>query len=468
VFKIKKYLTMKKINLYLYIFLCSIGFGACGVLEQTSPDIVSNEKVFETADGFRAARSGMYSLMGNENYYGGFYALALDAHSDNGTTGGYDVESLNEIGEKRLTPSNLFVERIWISLYATANAANQILDNIDQLKAEDFDENEKNNIKGEALFVRALVHFDALKMFGEHWNQNSEYGIPLAIKVQRPTDVLARASVKNTYGQIADDLRNAEQLVSDDGKKGKIYITKSAVNALFARVCIFAKDYKNATFYANEVIKTSKYSLYDSVDFSKLYSARESQESIFELKFDVQNRSAYNSLTYKRADATRPELSFFPSAQLDSFFQTRKNDVRAQTVDFKNNDVTIQPDGRSQKYRGENLQDNPAYVLRYAEMILIMAEAKGYPTGLVELNTLRQKRGLSILNNTTVKNDAEFKAVLLDERRAEFNMEGSRFTDLARFELVNKVLGTDVKPVFPIPLREVLATNGVLKQYPGY
>jgi hypothetical protein len=286
--------------------------------------------------------------------------------------------------------------------------------------------------------------------------------------VQRPTDVLARASVKNTYGQIADDLRNAEALVSNDDKKGKIFITKNAVNALFARVCIFAKDYKNATFYANEVIKTSKYSLYDSGDFSKLYSARESQESIFELKFDVQNRSAYNSLTYKRADATRPELSFFPSSQLDSFFQTRKDDVRAQTVDFKNNDVTIQPDGRSQKYRGENLQDNPAYVLRYAEMILIMAEAKGYPTGLVELNTLRQKRGLSVLNNTTVKNEAEFKTALINERRAEFNMEGSRFTDLARFELVSEILGKDVKPIFPIPLREVLATNGTLKQYPGY
>jgi starch-binding outer membrane protein, SusD/RagB family len=290
----------------------------------------------------------------------------------------------------------------------------------------------------------------------------------LATKVQRSSDVLGRASVKNSYGQIADDLRNAEALVSNDTKKGKIFITKNAVNALFARVCIFAKDYKNATFYANEVIKTNKYSLYDGVDFSKLYTSRESQESIFELKFDVQNRSAYNALTYKRAEATRPELSFFPSSQLDSFFQTRKNDVRAQTVDFKNNDVTIQPDGRSQKYRGENLQDNPAYILRYAETLLIMAEAKGYPTGLVELNTLRQKRGLSVLNNTTIKNATEFKTALLNERRAEFNMEGSRFTDLARFELVSKVLGKDVKPVFPIPLREILATNGVLKQYPGY
>ncbi len=459
---------MKKINLYLYIIICSIGFGACGVLEQNSPDIVSTETVFESADGFRAARLGMYSLMGNENYYGGFYPLALDAHSDNATTGGYDVESLNEIGEKRLTASNLFVERMWISLYATANAANQILENIDKLKAEDFDKNEKNNIKGEALFVRALVHFDALKMFGEHWNQDSEYGIPLAIKVQRPSDILARSSVKNTYGQIADDLRNAEMLVGNDDDKGKIFITKNAVQALFARVCIFAKDYKNATFYANEVVKTGSYSLYDSADFSKLYSARQSQESIFELKFDVQNRSAYNALTYKRADATRPELSFFPSADLDTFFQKRKDDVRVQTADFEGNDVTIQPDGRTQKYRGENLQDNPAYVLRYAEMLLILAEAKGYPTGLADLNMLREKRGLSVLTNTDVKNEAEFKMVLVDERRAEFNMEGSRFTDLARLGLVEDVLGKGVKPVFPIPLREFLATNGTLKQYPGY
>lgn len=459
---------MKKINLYFYILLSSFVFGACGVLDQNSPDIVSADKVFETADGFRAARLGMYSLMGNENYYGGFHPLALDAHSDNGSTGGYVVESLNEIGEKRLTPSNLFVERMWISLYATANATNQILDNIDKLKPEDFEENEQKNIKGEALFVRALVHFDALKMFGEHWNQNSEYGIPLANKVQRQSDILPRASVKDSYKQIIEDLQNAETLVGNDDEKGKIFITKNAVQALLAKVFIFAKDNTKAAFYANEVIKTNAYDLYDASDFSKIYTSRETQESIFELKFDVQNRSAYNSFTYKRADATRPELSFFPSAQLDTFFQKRKGDVRAQTVDFKNNDVTIQPDGRSEKYRGENLQDNPAYILRYAEVVLIAAEANGYPKGLTELNMIREKRGLSVLNSSIVKNEADFKIAILDERRAELNMEGSRFTDLARFELVKTVLGDDVKPVFPIPLREVLATNNALKQYPGY
>ena len=114
------------------------------------------------------------------------------------------------------------------------------------------------------------------------------------------------------------------------------------------------------------------------------------------------------------------------------------------------------------------MQDNPAYVLRYAEILLISAEAKGFSAGLADLNTLRQKRGLSNLTVSAVNTDAKFTDAILNERRAELNMEGQRFSDLARFNLIEKVLGKDVKSTFPIPLREIEATKGAIKQYPGY
>ena len=455
---------MKKTSQYLLflVLFCT----SCGLLEQNSPDNIPSDKVFETADGIRAARGGMYSLLGNENYYGGYYTLALEAHSDNGSTGGYVVESLDELGQKRLTPANLFLERIWISIYATTNAANQILANID--RNTDLPTAERDNIKGEALFIRALTHFDALKMFGAHWDNISEYGIPVVLSVQSSANIVARSTVADAYAAILKDLLEAETLVNSDASKGKIYASKNAVKSLLARVYLFNKDKINATKYASEIINSKQYALFDAVDFPKLYTGRQTQESIFELKFDVQNRSQLNALTYKRDEAPRPEVSFFATKDLNTFLQSNKNDIRNATIDFKNNDASISPDGRSQKYRGENLQDNPAYVLRYAEILLIAAEAKGFATGLADLNTLRQKRGLSNLTATATNTDAKFTEAIANERRAEFNMEGQRFSDLARFNLVEKVLGKDVKATFPIPLREIQATKGAIKQYPGY
>jgi starch-binding outer membrane protein, SusD/RagB family len=374
--------------------------------------------------------------------------------------------SLDELGAKALTPANLFVERIWLAIYATNNAANQILANIEQ--NQDLDSIERNNIKGEALFVRALTHFDALKMFGEHADKTSDFGIPLILTPQTVKDVATRATVADCYKQIIKDLLEAEKLVSDKGKKGKVYITTAAVKAMIARACLFDKDKVSAVVYANEVINSKQYELFGAADFSKLYLGRETSESIFELKFDAQSRSAYNALTYKRDDATRSELSFMTSKNLNDFLKKTPADVRSTTIDAQNVGLGVAPDGRSQKYRGESNQDNPAYILRYAEMFLIAAEGLGYPAGLDPLNELRQKRGLPALSDVTVGNEANFLNILLAERRAEFNMEGQRFTDLVRFGKLKEVLGKDIIDAFPIPLREIAANKGALTQYRGY
>lgn len=456
---------MKNIIKYTFFILSFFLINSCNLLDQESLDGTATDEVFKTADGLRSARLGLYSLLGNQNYYGGYYPLMIDAHSDNGSTGGYDIESLDELGEQRLTPPNLYNERLWIALYGTINAANRILDNINNV--EDLEDVEKKDIKGEALFVRALGHFDALRTWGEHWNQNSEWGVPLATKTQEVDDILGRSTVAEVYTQIIADLTEAETLVSDENKSN-IYINSNAVKALLARVYLFSGDKVNAAKYANEIIASGKYALFGDKEFSRLYSERQTKESIFELKFDLQNRSLYNSLTYKRPEAVRPEISFLVSKDLGDFLQKRLGDVRNSTVSLKDNDNSINPDGRSQKYRGEDKQDNPAYILRYAEMYLIAAEGLGKDKGLEIINILRQKRGLPVLRAIDLDTDAKYLNALLDERRSELNMEGHRYYDLARFDLVSSVLGTDVKRVFPIPLREIAATGGRIKQYEGY
>ena len=149
------------------------------------------------------------------------------------------------------------------------------------------------------------------------------------------------------------------------------------------------------------------------------------------------------------------------------FFQSRPTDKRSGLVDFINNDAAILPDGRTLKYRGEVTKDNSAYMLRMAEVYLIAAEAKKLAGGgLTFLNAVRQNRGMDALAPAS---EASFLEAVLDERLSELNFEGHRFFDLARYQKIKDVLGVpNENAVFPIPLRELIATNQQVKQNPGF
>jgi hypothetical protein len=288
--------------------------------------------------------------------------------------------------------------------------------------------------------------------------------VPIITNVQAFDAKAARASVRESYNAIKADLEEAERLIQDT-LKSKNYITVDAVKALSARVACYEGNKTEALKYAKTFLNNTNYSLFAPADYAKVFNTRKSPESIFELGFSTLNRSQYNQLTYVRPDALRPEVLFFVSEDLGKFFDQRSGDVRAKLTNFIDNDVSIQPDGRTEKYRGEQTRDNPAYILRLAEMYLIVAEMADKTEALAALNALRESRGLSSLVNLS---DDELKQAVEDERRAEFNMEGHRFFDLARLGKIETVLGQDAKPVLPIPLREIVATNGLIVQNKGY
>ena len=240
--------------------------------------------------------------------------------------------------------------------------------------------------------------------------------------------------------------------------------------ALLARIYLYQQDYTKAASFATAVIDDGTYTLLGADKFQTIYSGRLSAESIFELSFDAQNQSLFNGSTYVRPDALRTEIFFLANQAMDIFFQARVGDKRSELLDFVNNDVSILPDGRTQKYRGEVTKDNPAYIIRIAEMYLIAAETKKLAGGGLEfLNTLRENRGLPALAPDDVPDEDTFLQAVLDERKAELNFEGHRFFDLARYQKINDVLGVDnTNSVFPIPQREITATNGAVKQNPGF
>ncbi len=455
---------MRLFKLAILFFVLILSASCEKILDVSSPNEVGDENVITSAAGLRNARIGMYSTLQSRDYYGGYFPLLAEGYSDNGSTGGYDVIDLNDIRDKALSPNNLYVKNVYYAIYYSIYTANKIIENADKIKG--IETEELSNIKGEAYFVKALSEFDLLRLFGEHWNNNSAYGISIANSTKNPTVAIPRSSVKDSYAQIISDLQKSTSLLNLFS--GNQYASLSAAKALLAKVYLYSGDKAKAISNATAVINDANFALLGPADFTKMYTQKNTSESIFELVFSAQNPSFYNGLTYGRDDALRTEIQFLASENLKTFFEGREDDPRASLVDFDAVDASIQPDGRTQKYRGEISKENSAYIIRLADVYLIRAEAKGNVAGLEDLNTVRLSRGMAPFTSEEVTNTATYLDILLDERRSELNFESSRLFDLARTNKVDAILGEGVNPIMPIPQSEIAVTNGVVKQNPGY
>jgi hypothetical protein len=455
---------MKNNILFIYLGLLSF-LPSC--LDESSPNFLDAEETIIDGASAEAAVIGLYSAMQQPGYYGDAYLLTSEGHTDNASTGGYQNLSLDQIGHREVTGANVISENIWTAIYRVIANANQVLKFLPEI--DDLESGQKNHLEGEARAIRALAHFDLLRYYGEHWNMSSSAGIPIIQTPQALKDQPSRATVLASYQFIISEMTKAAGLM-DQQIKYKAFININTMNALLARIYLYRGDNEKAVEYATKVIASGDFQLLDAAKYQDVFRSKLNAESIFELLFDSQNRSGYNGSTYSRTDALRSELNYMASKNLEDFFKGRAGDVRGSLLNFSTdgNDATILPDGRTQKYRGETTRDNSAFIIRYAEMFLIRAEALGSIKGLADLNFLRQKRGLSVLSPNQVSSSEDFLQAVFNERRAELNFEGHRYFDLARKRRIKSVLNIeDFRSIFPIPNREIIA-NPNIKQNPGY
>ena len=445
---------------------------SCAKLNQVSPTAVQGSQLFKDSIGISEALTGLYSTLEVPEYYGADYLMLADLNSDNGVAGGYNNTSLNEFGAYSVTSSNIFIQNTYVAIYKTITTANNIIAGEATVKGASTAY--LNSIKGQALTLRAMGHFDLLRAFGYHWDLNSPYGIPVVTTVQTSGSIVPRNTVAATYASIISDLTQAATYLSSSTDRNPNYVNPAIVNALLARVYLYKKDYSNAIKYASLVINDGAYSLLNTSNYVGMYNngAKTSTEFVFQLPFDFQNQSQYYATTYARPTAASTEVLFIANPDLQSFFESRNGDVRYNLMDTTNANGYL----RTLKYSSDGkYKDNSALLIRIAEMYLIRAEAAGRAAGLADLNTIRTNRGLAALKSSDVPDDATYAQAVADENRAEFNFEGHRYFDLARTGQVVQVLQpltsttlSATNSCFPIPLRELQATNGVVIQNPGY
>lgn len=476
---------------------------SCNVNEFLTEDPVmsqSTELTLADYNGLNKAIAGAYSPLADGTWYGAFFVLDAEMRAGNAMIPtNTNFQSGRMSVPYYMTYSPDATSGLWGYAYFVISACNNVINAIDNnaetLTSSSVTTADLNNLKAEALALRALSHFDLLRLYSHLDGSNGEYGVCVITEPQLPTDMPARASVEESYAQIIKDLTDAEGLMADSYRRSgvtdaKATINKDVIQALLARVYLYHKEYAKAAEYATKVINSGRYQLWTAEEYPSVWGkevAGNGGEVIFEI-YGKQTNS-YDEWWEGPSHMTNP-LGYADCAatdQLTSLFED--GDVRGTTGIRGTDDGQVmfctdkdQASGGqlwTMKYYGKgdgNATSTPDFnnviVLRLSEMYLIRAEAAvngAGSTALADLNAIRANRGASPLGSAG-------KADVALERRLELNFEGHLWFDLDRTggsiaysdpNVTRNISAGDKFWALPIPKAQV-DINENLKQNPGY
>ena len=206
--------------------------GCDGPLNVQSKNTIPTPDAITDSASARAAVAGMYHGLQSLSNYGSDVPELGDLSSDNAEFSGTST-SYGEIDDNQITVFNTAVLSIWAQFYDNINRSNEILDRVGALTNIDTDT--RNELMGEAYFVRALMYHDLTKFFGD---------VPIILHPTTDPNAgssITRAPVSAVYDQIEKDLDSAQAGISQDSSVTTA--STAAVHALRSRVLFYKGGY---------------------------------------------------------------------------------------------------------------------------------------------------------------------------------------------------------------------------------
>jgi starch-binding outer membrane protein, SusD/RagB family len=466
------------------VFALVASVSSCKKILDVDPQFnVDGNDAFKSIQDCDFALVGAYRLFQNTSYYGSSdgnsnaFAVLPDILADN-------LRETNEsLGNERVFSRWVYaanedqIERTWLIAYRIISQANLVLKNVDRFVSSG--QGAVNRIKGQALAIRALAHFDVLRYFVNDYLRNSTApGIPYITEFNYEVKP-SRGTVKQTYDAIETDLLAAKTLLQStdravNGGSGnkRAYMDHYVADAILARLYLYSGQYTSAIQRATTLINA--FPLAGRAAFPGIWTDASNAEVIWSLTFDAgQGGPGYHAY-FPQPDASQYDpdpslLSLYGAGDIRpaAYFAV----ISGRTVFSKylaKEAALTNPDGAT------NFK-----AFRTAEMYLIRAEAYARNTndalGSADLNTLRTARIAGYvpvaLTGTTLL------TAIATERRKELVGEGHRFFDLKRTtRLVSRtgcsafctLAATSRAWTWPIPQPEIDANPAILPQNPGY
>jgi hypothetical protein len=435
---------------------------------------------------------------------------AKQASTGSSSTGNLELNDLNMYA---VSSEHLQVYNYWYDVYKNIYSVNLVLKALGvkynpETGTDDFvdiditiDSTKRAKLAGEALFIRAYHYFNLVRLYGGVFMMTEPLTPPQAKKINRSTSA-------DIYKLILADLQLSTTMLgrtrysSSSSELGRP--TLWASKALLAKVYLSEEtpNKADALPLLIDIILNSGHSLL--TNYSDVFTI--TNEMNAEIIFAVRYKAGGLGLGSPFANLFAPTNSGSSVISGDGMgYNYPTNDFNAalSLTDLRRPSIMATFAAKSTFYVTKYLSavmikndaENDWPVLRYSDVLLMMAEAQGYPAGVAYINKTRTRAGLAVLP-ATVNSQTLFEVELLKERRLEFAFENQRFFDLVRLGVLVPTIQTyyaseyalhysKYKPVIPlaelqarvtvekellpIPQREIDTNNDlIIPQNPGY
>lgn len=493
---------MKSINIraIFIITITTILLSACR--KTFVPSTAIDEKsALSNAGDIETATVGTYALFKNEGYVRSGHFL-MEYPTDEVAQGQNSSDDLTRAYRYTHLVTSSHPELFWQQAYKAAGAANRIIEVIKDDATEDL-----RQLKGENLYIRAMMHFNLVRIFGRPYPQNNgdNPGVPILKDglTEEEKATLSRSSVKDVYDFVIADLVKAADLMRG-GSQGKAnpFASKEVAYALLSRVYLYKEDNDKAIEFADKVISSGRYSLLTGSEYANYFRGvpEGNKETIFCIRHTKTEDRGFSSIgsMYFSGDASGNAQSqaysgwgeIYASKKYVDTLNNHPSDLRNSFISpYKVNGILqlntkLTPNTPMYYINKYSLQEgivnlsSPVYI-RLAEMYLNRAEGNAKlgndQLALDDVNEIRMRAGLSgTALHTLASVAASGKTILdvvLDERFLELAFEGHRAYDLFRngkplmrnypgSQVVNgnvnqTVQPTDNRVIFFIPQNEI-------------
>ena len=425
---------MKKILYTFTLALCALLVSCDNWLEVKPYDKISEGELLQSEEGYEKMLNGIYIDLNSDALYGktlsvemievmgGAYAIG----TDNSVWGNYkDLSSYQyntEYWRDRL-------DQTWNKAYALILNCNKILESIDQNQSL-FTGSNYYVIKGEALALRAMLHFDMLRLFGPVYSKDSDKtAIPYYTKVGNSPEPLLTA--KEVVAKVVADLEDARTLLANDPVKTEgtlmsgsqdgtsnflryraLRLNYYAVEALLARAYLYMCDKADAFKYATDVIKTADNGIFPFVDKNLVVGSPADPDRIFssEVLFALTNTSRGNLFKNYFDPSRLPNYVFrMDNSLMDKLVYGGAAQTGGYQDDYRYRADWVATGSNRYFYKYKDMeatgsiQNTMIPMLRLGEMFLIAAESQGddLSKGVQYVNALRRNRGVANLQTLT-------------------------------------------------------------------
>ena len=352
---------------------------------------------------------------------------------------------------------------VWKVYYNKIMGANTVLEYIDEVKG---DQEAKDNLRGQALTMRAWYYFSLVNIFGMPYNYGDPAenpGVPLKLKMEITGGYYKRNTVAEVYEQIEEDLLAGVDLLEKNPMSMSEYkISVLAAKSILSRVYLYMEDWDGALKYANEVlaVKPTLTALASAEDAAfawqgkspfGVYNVATSDEVIWIYSNTGEIGSLYSSGGYNYRSG------FGVSDDLMDLYEfvndiDKKNYMDLRPFMYFVSSAYIQPAGAiyyqlyafkggksSSTIGGKGIRTAELYLNRaevYVRKYMASGDDSYRQLALADLNELRSHR-YDTRNAAYVPKDIrdanELFEFYKDERRRELCFEDHRWFDLRRY-----------------------------------